>query len=231
MGMGWFGFSGARASAGLSAGLWPRDRIEAAIFKRYGSVQGPHLRDEYVLYGIIEGSVAFVIVLHHPEGRAKDVDQVLFYTRFEGAMIDEATAAAINRNLHLAAARASDGALEIFAGFEPAGPYDERALAAYFDSWKRDLGVAIGVLTGEASYAAAFGLDRDPELARLAVNALGETGRAPRDILRSLFGPNVERRLCGACAGRGRIGFLARRCAECEGAGLVETELRERSAR
>ena len=229
--MGWLGFSGARASAGPSTGMWPRDRIEAAIVKRYGSVEGPHLRDDYVLFGVIDGSVAFVIVLHHPEGRAKDIDQVLFYTRFEGVAIDEATAAAINRNLHLAAARASEGALEIFAGFEPAGPYDERALAAYFDSWKRDLGVAVGVLTGETSFAAAYGFDRDAELGRLAANALGEAGRAPRDYLKSLFGPNVERRICGACSGRGRIGFLARRCADCDGAGLVESGRRERRGR
>lgn len=226
--MGWFGFSGARPAASLPGGMWPRDRIEAAIIKRYGPVQGPHLRDDYILYGIIEGAVAFVIVLHHPEGRARDIDQVIFYTRFEGAPIDEATAAAINRNLHLAAARASDGALELFAGIEPSGPYDERALASYFDSWKRDLGVAIGVLTGETSFAAAYGLDLDPDVARLAGNALGGGGREPRDYLRSLFGPNVERRICGACSGRGRIGFLARRCEDCGGAGLVDGRSRER---
>lgn len=228
--MGFFGMRAER-SAAAAGGLWPRDRIEAAIIKRYGGVQGPHLRDDYVLYGVLEGAVAFVIVLHHPQGRARDIDQVIFYTRFEGAPIDEATAASINRNLHLAAARASDGALEMFAGIEPSGPYDERALMAYFDSWKRDLGVAIGILTGQSSFAAAFGLDRDREASRLAANALGGDGgggREARDYLKSLFGPGVERRICGACSGRGRIGLLARRCADCDGAGLVESASRGR---
>ena len=228
--MGLFGFSGsrpaaslsARLSGGQSATLWPRDRVEAAILKRYGSVEGPHLRDEYVLYGVIEGQVAFVIVLHHPDGRAKDIDQLIFYTRFEGVPIDEGTAAAINRNLHIAAAQARDGVLEIFAGVEPSGPYDDRALAGYFDSWKRDLAVAVGVLTGGAQFGAEFGLDRDANVAKFATNRIGEDGRAARELFRSFFGGAVERRVCGACSGRGRIGFIARRCEDCDGAGFTE---------
>jgi hypothetical protein len=217
--MGIFGFSGERPAAAFAGAAWPRDRIEAAILKRYQNAEGPHLRDDYVLYGVIEGSVAFVIVLHHIAGRSRDIDQLLFYTRFEGFGVDESTAAAINRNMHLAAAQIRDGALDIFAGVEPSGPYEDKALFALFDAWKRDLAVVVGMLTGGDAFASAAGLTRDPAIAKLAVNSAG--AQPPGDLFRSFFGGG-ERALCSACDGRGRIGFIARTCGECGGAGIVK---------
>ncbi len=216
-------FGGAGAS--LAAGLWPRDRIEAYIVKRYGRVEGPHLRDEYVLYGVQDGAVAFVVILHHPANYADGIDQLLFYTRFEGFGVDESGAAAMNRNLHISAVQLRDGALDMFAGLEPKGPYSEAALQSAFEAWKRDLMVVVGMLTGQSSFAAAFGLDKDDRLGSLATNA-APADAAATDLFASLMGRDRLKAACSHCGGRGKIGFIARECEDCGGTGLIERSRR-----
>ncbi len=216
--------SGRREGRAFAAGLWPRARIEAGILKRFSTVHGPHERDDYVLYGVVDGEVAFAIVLHHADGRAKDIDQIIFYARFEGFDADSGAAAAMNRNLHMAAVQIRDGALDMFAGLEPVGEFSEAALYAAFDAWKRDLAVVLGMLSGEASYAAAFGLDRDPQVDAFAVNR-AQSGRAA-ELFKAFLGAGPALAICSACGGRGRVGFIARACAGCEGTGLVDSRRR-----
>ncbi|NWG72520.1 MAG: hypothetical protein HXY23_13090 [Parvularculaceae bacterium] len=215
-----FSHPGASGRA-LSGGSWPRVRIDAAIKKRFGDVQGPHARDEFVLYGVLENDVAFVIVLHHPVGRAGDIDQIIFYTRFEGFGADGAKAAAMNRNLHLAAVQIRDAALDMFAGVEPSGEFSEAALNAFFDAWKRDLSIVIGMLTGAASYASAFGFDRDERILALATNTARADGAAAQ-LFASFIGPARKPVVCTECGGRGKLGFIARLCGKCDGSGLIE---------
>jgi hypothetical protein len=207
-------------AAGFSTPVWPRERIESAIRRRYETHDGPHLHEEFVLYGVAEGAVAFVIVLHHVGGRPKDIDQMIFYTRFEGFGADGSTAAAINRNLHLSAVQMRDGSLDMFAGVEPHGDFSDQALTAAFDAWKRDLIMVVGMLTGETSFSAAFGFDRMPDIRRLAVNA-ARPGGGQGDMLAAFFNRAEPPRLCGACNGRGKIGLIARKCAECDGSGMA----------
>jgi hypothetical protein len=207
-------------SASQSHGLWPRDRIEAYIMKRFREVRGPHLRDEYVLYGVQDGAVAFVVILHHPVHHDNGVDQLLFYTRFEDYAVDDAGASAMNRNLHISVVQLRDGALDMFAGLEPHGPYNEAALQSAFDSWKRDLTMVVSMLTGRTSFPAALGLDKDARIRELAVNAR-RTGDDAPDLFASLVGRDVRRAACGACGGRGKVGLIARSCDDCAGTGLV----------
>lgn len=215
-------FSGGdKPSRGLAASVWPRARIEAGIAKRFGEVRGPHLRDDYVLFGILDGDVAFAIVLHHAAGKPKDIDQIIFYTRFEGFGADGAAAAAMNRNLHLAAVQLRDTALDVFAGIEPKGEFTDAALNAAFDAWKRDLTVVLGMLTGEASFASAFRLDRDPAVASFATNS-ARTSEAARDLFASFVGPGRSAVACGVCNGRGKTGFISRECDACGGSGMLQ---------
>jgi len=215
-------FSRPRAAGStLAAAYWPRERIEKAISKRFGEVQGPHARDDFVLYGVLEGEVAFVIVLHHAPGRSGEIDQIIFYTRFEGVGADSVKAAAMNRNLHLAAVQIRDHALDMFAGVEPRGEFSDAALNSYFDAWKRDLSIVVGMLTGGVSYASAFGLDRDARVAELATNAAPDEAAAA-GLFSSLVGAGPRPVVCGECGGRGKTGFIARRCETCGGAGLIE---------
>lgn len=217
---GMFGRLFGGTGASHSGGLWPRDRIEAYIMKRFRDVRGPHLRDEYVLYGVQDGAVAFVVILRHPDGNARQVDQLLFYARFEDYAVDEARASAMNRNLHISVVQVRDGGLDMLAGLEPHGPYNEAALQSAFDAWKRDLAMVVGILTGKASYAAAFGLDADARVRELAVNARKE-GEDAADLFASLMGRDQKRTACRSCGGRGKVGFIARTCDDCEGSGFV----------
>lgn len=204
-----------------AAASWPRERIETAIRKRFGDVQGPHPRDDFVLYGVLEGDVAFVIVLHHAAGRSNDIDQIIFYTRFEGFGTDGAKAAAMNRNLHLAAVQIRDQALDMFAGVEPSGDFSEAELNRFFDAWKRDVSIVIGMMTGGISYASAFGLDSDPRIAELATNR-AQDERSAEGLFASLIGARPKPAVCGDCGGRGKVGFIARHCDRCDGKGLIE---------
>lgn len=208
-----------KAASSLAGALWPRDRIEAFILKRYPAVAGPHLRDDYVLYGVQDGDLAFVIVLHHSADYADGIDQLIFYTRFEGYPIDEGLAESMNRNLHMSAVQLRDGALDMFAGVEPKGPFSEPALVAAFDAWKRDLMIVVTMISGKTSIAAAYGLADDARARDLASNvASAGVDGAKSDPFSTFMG--AGRSLCGGCGGRGKVGFLARACPECGGAGL-----------
>lgn len=211
----------ARFQAADTSGAWPKARIVDQLRRQYESVDLLGEDQGFVLYGISDRGVNFIVAL--VEAQAGAVNEIGFLARFVGFSVDAASVEYINRNLHLSVAGIEEeGDLYLLAGVEAAGAYDDGMFQLILEAWKRDMLLVLHTLSGKASFAAAFPAARSGLARKFAVNRapLTEEGAAP-DLLKAYFGDVPVKSVCGECGGRGRRGVIARRCDACDGAGFT----------
>lgn len=208
--------------ARLTGGLWPRARLLAAMRRRYSEVDDLGEESGFSLYGVTDGEVRFGVIMVLAEGAPDHVVEIGFLARFPGYSLGKAALDGVNRNLHLSVASIhSDGDLYLIGGVAAAGEFEEGTFTLILEAWKRDLLILIQALTSKTSYAEAFLSGRLEPLARYATNR----AREDFDLFASYAGgAHRGKSLCGACGGRGRVGFIAKTCAPCDGSGFVAVE-------
>jgi len=152
------------------------------------------------------------------------VTEVGFLTRFVGFEVDQAAVEFINRNLHISVSGIENGDLYLIGGVHAAGSFDPTSFTLVLEAWKRDVMVAMHALSGGASIAAAFPAARLEKVRKFAVNnAPNPEESAPGpDLFVQYFGKTPIKALCNTCEGRGKRGFIARACQDCDGVGFVK---------
>jgi hypothetical protein len=215
-----------KARTRLTDGLWPKDQVVGAVKSRYGSVE--HLGDEnqFCLYGVTDGDIRFVVVMVAAEGAADMVSEVGFLARFSGFAISNTQIEGMNRNLHISVATSEgDGDVYLIGGVAAAGEFSDSTFGLVLEAWKRDLMIVLHGLSGGASFAAAFPASRLESVRKFALNIAPEPateGEPGRDLFAAFAGgAHREKAVCGVCGGRGKTGFIARTCGDCDGSGFV----------
>ncbi len=220
-------FSGAKASA--ASGAWPKSAIVDALEDRYGQVS--HLQDDagFSLYGINDGKLNFIVALVEVHGAPDQVTEVGFLTRFSGFEVHQHDIEFINRNLHISVCGLEGGDLYLVGGVQAAGAFNPTSFGMILESWKRDIYMVLQSLSGGASLLSAFPGGVSDAARRFATNMApttsDEKAAPPKDLFKAFFGDGARKSLCLDCEGRGKQGFIARRCETCGGDGLVSARV------
>ena len=197
--------------------FWPRNRIVTALLNRYRELDDLGEEDGLSLFGVSEGEVRFVVALILIEGAKDRVAEVGFLARFSGFALSNAQLESLNRNLHISVATFhNDGDLSVIGGVAAAGEFNEGSFSLILEAWKRDLLVILHGISS-ASFVEAFPAARSATALRFAMNKAG----ASAESLFKTFAGADGARLCPSCAGRGRLGLLARTCGPCSGSGFL----------
>lgn len=214
-------FSGRQRQA---EGAWPVDKVVAVLESQYGALNMLGEEGPLAVYGVQQNGINFVVALMQTtEGSGKLADMG-FLARFMGFDVNEPLVEALNRNLHMSVASIeASGDLFLMAGVEVLGAFDPGRLINLLESWKRDLMMTLHRISGDsASMAAAFPAARLEAARDFAMNAApAPVDDRPVDMLESFLGAKHKRALCADCGGRGKRGFIARMCDECDGTGFV----------
>lgn len=214
--MAWF----SRMTGGRSARtFWPRNRIVTALRNRYRAIDDLGEEEGLGLYGVSDGDIRFVVALILIDGAKNKVAEVGFLARFSGFTLSNAQLESLNRNLHISVATFhNDGDLYVIGGVAAAGEFSDGSFLLVLEAWKRDLLVILHGISS-ASFLDASPAMRSEAAVRFALN---KTGASPEAIFRSYAGA-ARQRVCTACAGRGRTGFVAMTCSPCGGSGFIST--------
>lgn len=178
----------------------------------------------FSLYGVTDGDIRFAVVLALVEGAPDKVSEVGFLARFSGFNLSPAQLEGVNRNLHISvAAFHSDSDLYLIGGVAAAGDFKEDTFTLILEAWRRDLLVILQSMSVSESLAGAYPAARLAAVREFAVNRADETSSAG-----ALFAAYAGRALaaCADCGGRGKTGFFARSCPQCEGSGFVAARRR-----
>jgi hypothetical protein len=219
-----FTFFGTGASAVSAVPVvWPKSKLVAALKKRYRALDDLGEEHGLSLYGASEGDVKFVIALIPANGKPDAIAEVGFLARFVRANLNDSQIDIVNRNLHISIITYhSDGDLYLIGGIAASGDFNEGAFSLVLEAWKRDLTVALyGISHASSSLvdlAPAAGVER---ARRYAANRVPETDGGAAELFRSLAGASRSLTVCGACDGRGKLGFMAHPCSPCGGSGFV----------
>ena len=91
------------------------------------------------------------------------------------------------------------------------------------EGWRRDLMVTLaGLSNNMASMAAAFPAAKMEAARNFAMNVAPAASQGRQiDMLSSFLGGELTKTMCDECGGRGKRGFIARLCGECDGTGFV----------
>lgn len=209
-------FSGKRGGRGAGS-FWPRNRVLTALRNRYRAIDDLGEEDGLSLYGVSDGDIRFVVALILIDGAKDKVAEVGFLARFSGFALNNAQLESLNRNLHISVATFhSDGDLYVIGGVAAAGDFSDGSFLLILEAWKRDLLVILHGISS-ASFLDASPAMRSEAAVRFALNAAGPS---PEALFRSYAGAS-RRRVCPACAGRGRTGFVAMNCSPCSGSGFI----------
>ncbi len=219
-------FQGRNAAA--TSGAWPKEAIVEGLRNRFDGVS--HLGDDrgFSLYGVNDHELNFVVALVEVHGAPDQVVEIGFLSRFVGFDVHQHDVELINRNLHISVSALERGDLILVGGVAAEGAFDATSFSLLLDTWKRDVMIVLQTLQGGLAMMSAFTGARAEKVRAFAENrAPGNSGAsAPADLFRAYFGDGAKRALCTACEGRGRLGFVARRCADCDGRGLVRAARR-----
>lgn len=215
-------------TAAQAASLWSRKGVIAALKKRYGAIEDLGEENGFAVYGVNEGEIRFAVVLALVEGASDKVAEVGFLARFSGFNLTAAQLDSVNRNLHISIATFhTDGDLYLIGGIAAAGAFSESTFLLVLEAWKRDLLVIIQSMSLSHSLAATHAVARLETAARFATNRLPEGEISQGDLFADFAGGALRRlSTCGGCAGRGKTGFIAKPCEECEGSGFVAARRR-----
>jgi hypothetical protein len=223
----WFKQKPARSAAGL----WPKSALLAALRRRYSAVDELGEEGGFSLYGVTDGELRFGVIFALVEDAPDSVFEVGFFARFTGYQLSEALLERINRNLHLSVAAVhNDGDLYLIGGVAATGEFNDSAFALVLEAWKRDLLIVLQALSSSASFAEAFPAARLESIRRFAANPAPQSGGA--DLFAAFAaGEHRALSLCPDCRGRGKIGFIARTCSDCDGSGFVKRRGRTATVR
>ncbi len=213
-------FFGKSASRGLTDGLWPKSKVIAALKKRYSAIDDLGEEGGFAIYGVTDGDVRFAVIMAMVEGAADKVTEVGFLARFSGFNLSQSQLDSVNRNLHLSvAAFHTDGDLYLIGGVAASGAFNEGTFMLVLEAWRRDLLVILQSMSLSHTLAETHPAARLETVLRFATNTAPQT----RDDLFAAYAGGLRRSMasCGACGGRGKSGFLARHCAQCDGSGFV----------
>ena len=221
-----FSFFGG-SSTQMAAGAWPKAEIVKVLEARYDTVS--HLGDDdgFSLYGVNDNGLNFIVAMVDVHGAPEQVTEVGFLTRFVGFEVNQSIVESINRNLHISVSGIENGDLYLIGGVHAEGSFDATSFTLILEAWRRDVMVTMHALSGGVSIAAAFPAARLEKVQKFAVNKApeapegGKAGVAP-DLFKSFFGSSPRKALCNTCEGRGKRGFIAKTCEDCDGAGFVK---------
>jgi hypothetical protein len=146
-----------------------------------------------------------------------------FLARFVGFPVDMRLIESLNRNLHISMVSLEGSDLFLMAGLAVTGAFDAGQFKLIMEQWRRDLMLTLHGLSGEgSSLTAAFPAARMEAARNFAMNvAPAPADDQPVDMLASFLGGNAKKAICADCGGRGKRGFIARMCGECDGSGFV----------
>jgi hypothetical protein len=202
---------------------WPKSKVLAAMRRRYSAVEDLGDEDGLSLYGVADGEIRFAVALIIAGAAYDRVMEVGFLARFTGFARNPAWLEALNRNLHISVATFhADGDLYLIGGVSADGDYSDGSFTLVLEAWKRDLLVVLHAMSPAASYLEAFPAGRSKAARRFARNSAPTTQDGDRDLFAAFAaGAHRATSLCPSCAGRGKVGLIARRCADCDGVGLL----------
>lgn len=207
-------------------GGWPVSSIVTTVESQYPAAELLGEEGPLKVYGVRDNGVNFVIALMQSAPGSGQVVEVGFLARFVGFDIGAHRIEALNRNLHVSVASMEGADLFLMAGLQVTGAYDAAQFAMLLNAWRRDLTVTLhGLSNDNASMADAFPAAKLAAARNFAVNAAPAeaegTGNVT-DMLTSFLGGRAEtREVCVECDGRGKRGFIARMCGDCDGTGFV----------
>ncbi|MCB2113087.1 MAG: hypothetical protein R3C42_08955 [Parvularculaceae bacterium] len=206
----------------LPDGVWPRAQIVAALKSRYGDVDELGEERGFGIYGVSDGDIRFAVVLALVEGAPDKVGEVGFLARFIGFDVGERQIESVNRNLHISiASLRGDGELYLIGGVAASGVFNESSFMLILEAWRRDLLVLMQSLAPARSLADAHPAAKLQAAARFAMNrAPAEAARADEIFAAFAGGAHRAKAVCDVCNGRGKTGFFARLCPECDGTGF-----------
>ncbi len=215
-------------SGGADEGSWPLSKITAALKAKYGAVDTLGEDGPLKVYGVQDNGVNFVVALMQSAAGSGKVVELGFLARFVGFPVTVQTIEGLNRNLHISVAALEGADLFLMAGLQVTGNYDDGQFALVLEAWRRDLMVTLHGLSGDqASMAEAFPAAKMAAARNFATNKApnAETGEA-FDMLSGFLGANSSKIVCEDCGGRGKRGFIARACVECDGTGFMAPQRR-----
>ncbi len=210
-------------SNGGNEGSWPLSKIATALKGAYGDVETLGEDGPLKVYGVKENGVNFVVALMQSTAGSGKVVEIGFLARFVGFSVSVQAMEGLNRNLHISVVALEGEDLFLMAGLQITGKYDDGQFGLVLEAWRRDLMVLLHGLSGEqASMTAAF------PVAKMAAARKFATNRAPSlepgadfDMLSSFLGTSASKEICDECDGKGKRGFIARTCVDCDGSGFV----------
>ncbi len=220
--------SSRRHANSVSSALWPKAGIVSALKSRFGGIEDLGRDDGFSIYGVIDNEIRFAVALVESSQDHRLVEEIGFLALFVGAGYTPGDVEAMNRNLHISVASLdASGDLFLIGGAKPSGEFTEAGFGLILDSWRRDLLV---LLHGGQNMAS---LSRSAPVARIdAARLFAQNAPSPvqdkggiggmSGLLSTFLGEGRSKTtVCLDCNGRGRIGFFARSCAPCAGAGFI----------
>ncbi len=217
-------FTGRSFSGGKpSDEAWPLAKVMSALEGHFGALEVLGEDGPLKVFGVEDNGVNFVIALMQTGPDSGKVAELGFLARFVGFPVDLPLIESINRNLHISMASLEGNDLFLMAGLAVTGAFDAGQFKLIMEQWRRDLMMTLHGLSGEgASLAAAFPVARMEAARSFATNAApAPIDDRPVDMLASFLGANAKKAICTDCGGRGKRGFIARMCGECDGSGFV----------
>jgi len=209
---------------GDDIGSWPASKIVAALKSQYSEAELLGEDGPLKVYGVQDNGVNFVVALMQSAPESGKVVELGFLARFVGFPVDLHMIEMLNRNLHISAASLEGTDLFLMAGVQVSGAFDQGQFMLLLEAWRRDLMVTLHGLSGsQSSMAAAFPAAKLESAVKFATNAAPQSeGEEAIDMLSSFLGAKAGSKVvCGECGGRGKRGFIARMCDDCDGTGFV----------
>ena len=216
-------FFGKSALGGLTDGLWPKSKVIAALKKRYSAIDDLGEEGGFAIYGVTDGDVRFAVVMAMVEGASDKVTEVGFLARFSGFNLSQSQLDSVNRNLHISvAAFHTDGDLYLIGGVAASGAFNEGTFMLVLEAWRRDLLVILQSMSLSHTLADTHPAARFEAVLNFATNTAPKAKEGARDLFAAYAG-GLRRSMasCGVCSGRGKTGFFAKHCRECDGSGFV----------
>ncbi len=220
--------SARRRADAVSSALWPKAQIVSALKSRFGAVEDLGREQGFSIYGVFDNEIRFAVALVESSQDNRLVEEIGFLALFMGSGYTPGDVEAMNRNLHISVASLdASGDLFLVGGVKPSGEFTEAGFGLILDTWRRDLLV---LLHGGQNLSS---LSQSAPVARIDAARLFAQNAPPppqqdggiggmSGLLSAFLGEGRSRTtVCLDCNGRGRIGFFARSCAPCAGAGFI----------
>ena len=218
-------------SGGGGDSSWPLSRIVSSLKGQYGSADVLGEDGPLKIYGVQDNGVNFVVALVQSAPGSGKVVEMGFLARFVGFPADPQKIEQLNRNLHISNISLEGADLFLMAGLRVTGAYDQKHFSLILEAWQNDLSATVhGLSADHASMDTALPVTKLAAARDFATNRARPTGDVeiePADMLSSFLGAKtVAHVFCDQCKGRGKRGFMARACDDCDGVGLIRDDAR-----